>query len=269
MFRFEPPRHDPATFTDADLGAVGGLVQSLRWFASRASLLLYSYGMHQTLETELLRKASSNPLPPDALYMLRRYFRDSVVSELRALHDRDNRSLGSRQIFERLGDQEARDGLHKYVRDYPHGRVMEDVPTRDAYLDYVRRYSGLMSAPLKASTIKDHVLSVKTELVRRMANKAIAHSTLDDYTLGGEDLGDVVLATLAIACAVEAAVGDAAISNDFAAIESSGYRAAGLLLNVEVDLTPHTINMIRGFLPGWVTFGIEFPNYPSDFGRRQ
>lgn len=111
MLLFEPPRHDPATFTNADLGAVGGLIQSLRWFVSRSSLLLYSRGMYQTLETELQKMESRRPLPSDAFYMLRRYFRDGVVLELRALHDRDSRALGSRQIFERIGDTRCARGL--------------------------------------------------------------------------------------------------------------------------------------------------------------
>lgn len=98
MLKFDPPRHDPASFTNADLGAVGGLVQSLRWYNSRASLLLYFWGMHETLETEVQNQASTRPLSADAIYMLRRAFLHSVILEARALHDRDGRSLGSCQI---------------------------------------------------------------------------------------------------------------------------------------------------------------------------
>lgn len=198
--------------------------------------------------------------------MLRRAFLHSVILETRALHDRDNRSLGSRQIAERLADPTAREGLHKYLADYPQGRVMQDVEQRNLYLDYVQRYCGFM-APHKGSAMPDHPLSIKAELVRRMANKSVAHSTLDDYMLGGEDLGDVVIASIVIACAIEAAVGDAAIPNDFAVVESSGYRAASHLLHVEVNPNPYNINMVRGFLPGWIKFGTEFPNYPGDFRR--
>lgn len=144
---------------------------------------------------------------------------------------------------------------------------MADAAVRDSYLDYVQRYCGLMSASAQASTVNDHPLSAKTELVRRMANKSIAHSTLDDYKLGGYDLDDVAVATVAIACAIEAVVGEDAISHDLAVIESPGYRAAGLLLHVDVDQESYIVNMIRGFLPGWVKFGTEFPSYPNDFRR--
>jgi hypothetical protein len=267
MLRFEPPRHDPARFTNADLGAVGGLVQSLRWFNSRASILLYCWGMHETNETEALKKASTRPLLEDTMFMLRRSILYSVILEVRALHDRDGKSLGSRQAFERLGDPIAREGLHSYLRDHPQGRVMQDVAMRDRYLDYVQRYCGLMSAPVAASTTSDHPLSAKVELVRRMANKSVAHSTLDDYILGGEDLSDVVIATTVIACAIEAAIGDAAISNDLAIVESAGYRAAGQLLHVDVDHSPYNVSMIRAFLPDWIKSGCEFPNYPNDFRR--
>jgi len=266
MLKFEPPRHDHTSFTDADLGAVGGLVQSLRWYNSRASLLLYFWGMYQTLETEVQKQASRRPLSADATYMLRRAFLHSVILETRALHDRDSRSLGSCQIAKRLADPVARAGLHEYLARHPQGRVMEDVRQRDAYLDYVQRYCKLM-APAQKKALPDHPLGAKAELVRRMANKAVAHSTLDDYTLGGEDLRDVIVASIVIACAIEEAIGDAAIPNDFAVVESSGYRAAGHLLHVEVDTEPHNVNMIRGFLPGWIELGIEFPEYPAGFQR--
>lgn len=266
MLLFDPPRHDPTTFTNADLDPVGGLVQSLRWYNSRASLLLYFWGMHVTIETEAKKPASARPLSSDALYMLRRAFLHSVILETRALHDRDGRSLGSCQIAKRLADPGARAGLHKYLADYPQGGVMQDVEQRERYLDYVQRYSFVMGPP-KGRPLPEHPLAVKVELVRRMANKAVAHSTLDDYTLGGEDLADVVIASVVVACAIEAAVGDAATANDFAAIESSGYRAAGHLLHVEADAAPYNVKMIRGFLPAWVKFGGEFPSYPGDFRR--
>jgi hypothetical protein len=222
--------------------------------------------MHVTIETEAKTPASTRPLSPDALFMLRRAFLYSVILEARALHDRDGRSLGSCQIAKGLGDPVAREGLRKYLAEYPQGRVMQDVEQRDRYLDYVQRYCSVMGPP-KRARLPDHPLAAKVELVRRMANKAVAHSTLDDYTLGGEDLADVVIASMVVACAIEAAVGDAAIPRDFADIESSGYRAAGYLLHVEADPSSYNVNMIRGFLPVWVQSGIEFPRYPGDFQR--
>lgn len=267
MFRFEPPRHDPASFKDADLNAVEGLVQSLRWYNSRASLLLYFWGMYETLQNESTRRTSSRPLSADAHYMLRRALLHSVILEARALHDRDRRSLGSRQLAVALADPLAREGLHGYLSSYPQGRVMQDLDLRNRHLDYVQHYCNLM-APAKGTTA-EHQLSKKVELVRRMANKAVAHSTLDSYTLGGEDLGDVVLASVAVACAIEAAVGDAAISNDLSVIETSGYRAASHILHVEADSTPYTVNTIRTLLPWWIKSGAEFPNFPSDFRRPQ
>lgn len=266
MLSFDPPRHDPSSFVNADLGAVGGLVQSLRWFNNRASLLLYSWSMHQTIETEALKKTSSRLLSEDAFNMLRRALLYSVLLEVRALHDRDGRSLGSRQIAERLADSVSREGLHKYLAENPQDRVMQDIERRNLYLDYIQRYCGLM-APSKTMPLPNHVLSTKVALVHRMTNKTVAHSTLDDYTLGGEDLSDVVVATIVIACAIEAVMGDAAISYDFAEVESAGFRAAADLLHVDADSNPYTVNMIRGFLPDWVMFGQEFPRYPGDFLR--
>lgn len=266
MLRFEPSKHDPSSFTNADLGAVEGLVQSLRWFNSRASLLLYFWGMHETIETEALRGASTRPLSADAFYMLRRALLHSVILEVRALHDRDSRSLGSRQIANRLADPASRLGLHKYLTDHPQNRSMSDVDERNQYLDYIQHYCGLM-APTRGEKVPEHPLGPKTELVRRMANKTVAHSTLDNYTLGGEDLSDVVIATIVIACAIEATLGDGAIPNDLAVVESLGYRAAGHILFIDTDPTPYNVNMARGFLPGWIKFRTEFPAYPSEFRR--
>lgn len=265
MLKFKPARHDPGSFGAQDLDPVTGLVQSLRWFASRSSLLLYLWSMHQTIETEYKNPSSLRPLPPDVMFMLRRSILYSLILELRALHDRDAKSLGGAQIQIGLSDATSREGLREYMRDFVHVGSMPESAEREAYLDYVQRYSALMSAPDKRSTLNDHPLSAKIQLVRRMANKSVAHATLDEYMLGGEDLHDAVLATVTIASAITAVLGSAAISDDFAELESLGYRAAGLLLNVEVDASPHTVNMIRSLLPGWVKLGTEFPRYPDDF----
>lgn len=269
MLKFAPPTIDPASFQDSDLGDLGGLVQSLRWFVSRSSLLIYFWSMHSAVEAEAQSPRSARPLPPHATYMLRRALLHSVILEIRALHDRNPKSLGSRQLADKLNLVSARADFNQFLTKNPHQRMMEDETRRDAYLDYVKRYAEIMSASDGKSTIQHHPLSSKTQLIRRMANKAVAHSTLDDYELGGNDIGDVVLGSLTIACAIEAAVGDVAISNDLARVETSGFEAAAMLLHTQVDSEPHQINMIRGFLPTWVSSGIEFPNYPADFEAKK
>lgn len=221
--------------------------------------------MHQAIETEFKDPKSVKPLPPDAMFMLRRSILFSSILELRALHDRNAKSLGAAQIRDGLADPVSREGLQKYMRESEHIGAMSESEERVAYLDYVQRYCATMTVSEKAPNFKDHPLSGKIQLVRRMANKSVAHATMDDYLLGGEDLNDTVLATVAIASAIIAALGSASICEDLAVVESLGLRAAGLLLNVDVDSSPHTINMIRGFLPGWIRFRTEFPRYPDDF----
>jgi len=230
-------------------------------------MLLYFWGMQQVIATRQKDQSLGKPLSADVLYMLDRAIRHSVIVELRAIHDRKHRSLGSGQIVMRLKDPVARDGLDSLIGTYGAKPAMPDVVMRWKYLDYVGKYCALFCADDEKSSLKDHPLSGKARLVRRMANKAVAHSTLDDYTLGGSDLGDMVLATVAVACAIEAAVGGVAAGNDFAKIESSGIRAAADLLHMEMDAEPHSVNMIQFYLPKWVETGQEFPHYPDDFER--
>jgi hypothetical protein len=163
-----------------------------------------------------------------------------------------------------LVDPVAREGLERYLADGSHCRAMNDVEERGRYFAYLQRYAAIM-APPKGAEMPAHPLAAKVDLIRRMTNKSIAHSTLDNYALGGDDLSEVVLASVIIACAIESAIGDAAVSSDFAAIESSGYIAAGGILGVEVDSSPYNVRMIKGFLPAWVASGEEFPEYPAGF----
>jgi hypothetical protein len=221
--------------------------------------------MHEEFETEAHSPRSAKSLPADAMYMLRRALLHSVILEIRALHDRDPKSLGSKQLAEKLSIPDTRSDFFDFLNEGSYDHVMQDEFQREIYLDYIKKYAGLMSAPNGKSKLYHHPLSSKTQLIRRMANKAVAHSTLDDYKLSGEDIADVVLASLTIACAIQAATGDASISKDLALVEKSGHEAAGLLLHVEVDSEPHHINMIRSFLPTWVGSGLEYPNYPGDF----
>lgn len=142
---------------------------------------------------------------------------------------------------------------------------MRDLEQRTKYVNYIEKYCTLMSAAPAASTLRAHPLSAKMQLVHQMSNKAVAHSTLDSYLLNGADLDDVVIATVTIACAIEAALGDAAANNDMALIETCGYKAAAAILQIEVDSSPYKVNMIREFLPKWVESQSEFPDYPEDF----
>ena len=92
MLKFSPPLFDPSSFQNSDLGNLGGLIQSMRWFVSRSSLLIYFWAMHEVFETEAQSPRSSKPLPQHAMYMLRRALLHSVILEIRALHDRNQKS---------------------------------------------------------------------------------------------------------------------------------------------------------------------------------
>lgn len=225
--------------------------------------MLYCYGVHCSIENEKRDGAASRPLTLDALTVLDRTFRHGMLVEVRALYDRDISTLGSKRLAHALAHPAERARVDQYLEQLPHVGVMPDVSARHRYLDYVQRYCEVMSEDDDKSTSQHHPLAAKIRLVRRNVGKTVAHSTLDECPLSGHDLHDVVVATVVISCAIEAALGDAATSVDLAQAETASWRAGAALLGVErYDDTPYLVNMVRGFLPMWVATGNEGPDYP-------
>jgi hypothetical protein len=201
------------------------------------------------------------PLPEDARFVLRRTLLNGLVFELRALHDRDKTSLGSCQIGRRLANAEVLLELNTYLG--LNSSAMPDASLRAKYLDYLGRYCRVMAPPSGAASPPDHCLFEKMELVRRMANKGVAHSTLDHFSLYPSDFADCVVASVVLACAMEACMGDFAVKSDLGKIEQLGYAAAEHILHAEFDPDVWVVEAIRQFLPRWVDEGGEFPDFPN------
>lgn len=265
MFKFAPPNDDPAALDGSELEPLAGLAQALRWFTARASHALFLSAMHETIANAALEGIAGRRNSPDTVYMLDRAVLNGLVLELRAIHDKDRRSLASKRIAEGLADPALRAELLRHC--YWNSDEVPSVEAQMAYLDYVQRYTEIMSREERRSTRVDHPLSAKVQHVRLMSNREIAHSTLKQYRLSGADLAEVVMATCVLALAIQEAVGPFANDIDFAFTERRGYEAAGELLGVEVDSEPYNTNMIRTLLPKWVALGGEWPRYPEEFQR--
>jgi|GEM_PF-5447679 hypothetical protein len=268
MFQFGEPRDDYKSFSAEKGGdALGLLIQSIRWYAVRASHLLYTWCLFTTIESQEALELSKRPLPEDARFVLRRTLLNALVLELRALHDRDKNSLGSCQIGRRLANADTRLELNAYLES--NSTAMPDASLRQTYLGYLGRYCQIMAPPSGAATDPDHRLFKKMELVRRMANKGVAHSTLDHFSLYPSDFADCVVASITLACAMEACMGDFAVKNDLGTIERLGYQAAEHVLHVEFEPDLWVVKAIRKFLPRWADEGGEFPQFPQDLLPKQ
>lgn len=265
MFNFAPPTDDPSALDGSELEPLTGLAQALRWFTARASHALFLSAMHETIANAALEGIAGRRSSPDTVYMLDRMVLNGLVLELRAIHDKDRRSLASKRIAEGLADAALRAELLSHC--YWNSNDAPPLQMQMAYLDYVQRYTEIMSREEKRSTRADHPLAAKMQHIRLMSNREVAHSTLKQYRLSGSDLSEVVLATCVLAIAIQDAVGPFANDVDFAWTERRGYEAAGELLGVEVDSDPYNTNMIRTLLPKWVEVGGEWPRYPDDFRR--
>ncbi|MBD9477743.1 hypothetical protein [Pseudoxanthomonas sp. PXM02] len=268
MFQFGEPRDDYRTFrAENGADALGLLIQSIRWYAVRASHVLYTWCLFSALESKEAHEMSAKPMPEDAKFVLRRTLLNGLVLELRALHDRDKSSLGSCQIGRRLADPDTRLAFNAYLE--VHSTAMPDAAQRLSYLVYLEKYCRIMAPPAGIASVPAHRLFEKMELVRRMANKGVAHSTLDHFSLYPSDFTDCVVASLTLACAVEACMGDFAVKHDYGRIEELGYAAAEHILHAEFDPDVWVIKAIRKFLPRWVEGGGEFPRFPEDLLPKQ
>lgn len=265
MLLFNPARHKISEMREAQLSGRDLLIQALRGFTCRASILICAWSQHQIITREYKKKSDRIDIEPATFFLLDRVYLNTVVLECRALLDRRADAFGVRTVAEALADPGAIEGLHKYLADYPQGRMCLDRNQRDLLLDYARKYCSILATPEKKAADANHPLVMKAELVRRMANKDIAHISVDDYKLSGEDLGDVVLSLIVVASAIEAAIGDGGCPSDYALVERLAFRGVAKLLGVQTSEEPHTINMVRSFLPLWIDSGMEFPHYPDEF----
>ncbi|WP_247424196.1 hypothetical protein [Ralstonia pseudosolanacearum] len=259
MFKFPPAATDYFEQTDIPLDGHIKLVQALRGFVCRFTILLYNYKQWDHVQSKIAGQGSSMGNDQGVLYwFLDHTLRDSVVIHLRALCDRDPKSLGAKSIADGLSDPAARTDLCAYLDGGNDKRCMTDPMQRERYLDYIAKYMGLLSSQAKKGQLS-HDLVMKMSLVRRWANKAIAHPTLDDYKVNSDDLLHVFLAVAVVATAIEAVMGDAAADNDLQVCENQAERGSAVLLGSPDTMGNNYIQTIRKLLPAWVRTGEEFP----------
>ncbi len=259
MFKFPPAATDYFEQTDTSLDGHTKLVQALRGFVCRFTILLYNYKQWEYVRAKIHGQGSSMDNDQGVMYwFLDHTLRDSAVMQLRALCDANTKSLGARSIADGLNDPVARAGLCAYLDGDSRARRMSDAAQRERYLDYIAKYMKLLSSNAKAGQ-SSHDIVMKVSLIRRWANKTIAHPTLDDYKVDSDDFLHIFLVVAVLATAIEAVMGDAAADNDLQVCEEQAERGSAVLLGSPGTIGNKYIQTIRELLPEWVHSGREFP----------
>lgn len=240
MFQFPPAVTNHEEQPDAVLDPVVHLIQAMRGFISRFTIALYGYR-----EIELLSSgkgsATSTLVGQSVMHwFLDHAFTDSLVLNLRALIEDKKRSLGAGAIAHGLTDETARSGLCAYLDTCPADRRVTDNAERDKCLDYIAKYATLLATrPKPGETM--HPLVAKAELIRRWANKSIAHLTLDHVEIHGDDLHHLVLAIAFVATAVEKVMGNAGCPTDLVVCEQQALQGGAALFGASPSFV--------GFMP--------------------
>ncbi len=259
MFKFPPAATDYFKQTDTVLDGRTKLVQALRGFVCRFTILLYNYKQWRYVQAKLHEQGSSMDKDQGVMYwFLDHTLRDSAVIHLRSLCDSNIKSLGARSIADGLNDPVVRAGLCAYLDAGSHARSMTDAVQRERYLDYIAKYMRLLSSNAKAGQ-SSHDIVMKVSLIRRWANKTIAHPTLDDYKVDSDDLLHIFLVVAVLATAIEAVMGDAAVDNDLQVCGEQAERGSAVLLGSPGTIGTKYIQTFRELLPEWVHSGKEFP----------
>jgi len=259
MFKFPPPATNYFEHTNAGLTGHTKLVQSLRGFACRFTILLFAYRQHELVASTMAdRRAAMSADEYGMYWFLEHTLSQSIALNIRALCDHSAYSLGAKSIADGLNDPAARAGLCDYLDRYGEGRHMKDSVERKRYLDYTAKYMELLASTAKADGTSDDLV-VKVSIVRRWASKAIAHLTLDDYQVDSVDLHHVFLAIAILATAIECVMGDAACQSDLNSCEQQATRAGAALFDPPPASPSRYIETIRFALPDWVRSGEEFP----------
>ncbi|MCL1618036.1 hypothetical protein [Ralstonia pseudosolanacearum] len=261
MFKFPPAATNYFAQTDTSLDGHTKLVLALRGFVCRFTILLYNYQQWERVRKKIDVQGPSMDNDQGAMYwFLDHTLVNSAVIQLRSLCDADHNSLGAKCIADGLSDQAARAGLCAYLDGGNHKRRMTDPIQRERYLDYVAKYMGLLSTKAKKEQ-PSHDIVMKVSVIRRWANKTIAHPTLDEYKVDSDDLHHVFLVVAVLATAIEAVMGDAAADNDLQVCEEQAERGGAVLFGSPDATGSKYIRIIRMLLPEWVRTGQEFtPN---------
>lgn len=220
MLQFSPAATDHAAQPNAVLEPVTHLVQAMRGFICRFTIVLYAYRLVEPLGSAHASIAGALANQPNMHWFMDHAFTRGLVVDLRAMVEDDKKSLGAGAVAHSLMKPDVRAGLCTYLDTCPIERRITDPVAREKYLDYIAKYATVLATRPKKGDGPSPLVA-KTELIRRWANKAIAHLTLDHYEVHGDDLRDVVFAVACVASAIEKVMGTAGSDTDLVACEES------------------------------------------------
>jgi len=247
MHSFDEPEYSIGELKNFKLDPFTHLVQSLRGFACNASMLVAGY--HYYFASEYQYRENSKNLS-DVEYASAYYkyhaFQCDTLLRLRKACEPDPRSLAAGGICQLLENENHVAKLKHYVET----SGLEVIPAFESYIKYIQKYSNELATPNKNVNDNSTPLLKKVALVRRMANKAIAHITLDDYKANSDDLHNVFIAVSTIACAIQAIMGNLACPTDLGVAESMACEVA--YQSARPEYRKAYIPLIVAFLPGWV-----------------
>jgi hypothetical protein len=238
MLHFQPAATNPASQSDADLEPVTHLVQAMRGFICRFTVMLYGYRQIALLGAVNGHSAGALANQPVMRWFMDHAFTRGVVLDLRAMVEDNKKSLGAGAIAHGLMTPNVRAGLCTYLDTCPPERRVTDPLARGKYLDYIAKYAALLATrPKKNATVPPvPPLVTKTELIRRWANKTIAHITLDHYEVHGDDLRDIVFATAFVASAIEKVMGNAGCDTNLVICEQNAISDGQALLGLSAPV---------------------------------
>lgn len=259
MLKFSKPRTEFPRSKDNGCEASASLMQPLRWFCSRAEFVLAAYAYHSVICTSLAKSPYESPLSRSVVETQDYIHRHALIVWLRALLDRNPKSLAIGAIAKTGRSRIERERLLNHLDAYPPYKSVMSRQDRAATLDYIHRWAEVLSEEYQDG--KDlHPLAAKAHLIRRMANKTVAHMTLDDYALSGEDLNDMVMAITTLALAVESLINE---RGRLLLVERASFEGARAMFGIDIDVEPRTVNFILSMLPAWISRGHEGPHWPS------
>jgi len=247
MYSFDEPEFSISELKNFKLDPFTHLVQSLRGFACNASMLVAGYHHYFSSEYQNSENAKNlSNIEYASAYYKYHAFQCDIMLRLRRACEPNKNSLAAGAITELFKDQDHIQQLKDYVKK----SGKEVIPTFDNYIKYIQKYCGELATPNTEINDLSAPLLKKIALIRRMANKAIAHITLDDYRATSDDLHDVFIAVSTIACAIQAIMGDLACPTELRVAESMACEVA--YQGIPPEYRKEYIPPILAFLPMWV-----------------
>lgn len=253
MFKFSAPQTDPAELSDAKgLDDLSKLVQSMRGLACNASFLIVGYHYYYVSACAEL-KGSSGTTYVDAVRAayFREAFRGDVLVRLRRSCDADPNSLAAAVIAKLLKMDACVSELKAYLAKGRGSVPMLEDDSVDRLVSYIQQSAECLSVKDKAVTRNSANISKKVVLLRRMANKAVAHITLDDYSLMDQDIRDVFVAVLTLACAIQKLMGELAYPGNFREVEEAAMQDAVNMFGAPESHKSY-VELIEQLLPDWI-----------------